>query len=259
MSDYPQLARLIEIVRRLRAPDGCPWDRAQTHDSIKRNLVEECGEFLDALEDNDLEEVREELGDLLLQVILHAQIGVEAGEFDIEEIAKEEADKLVRRHPHVFGTVHAENAEAALAAWEGSKRGEAGAQSRRKSLMDGVPRNMPGLSRAQKMLGKAAKVGFEWPSLDGALSKVDEELAELKAAIAEGDQSHIQEELGDVLCTLVNVGRCHKIEAEEAMHASVLKFIRRFRYIEEHAGKPLEECSLDEMQNLWRDAKSNQA
>ena len=253
--EYPELVRLVEVVRRLRAPDGCPWDRAQTHDSIKRNLVEETGEFLDALEDRDLDGVQEELGDLLLQVLLHAQIAEDTGEFDLEAIAKHEADKLVRRHPHVFGDKHAGNADEALKSWEGAKVGEAGAQARRKSQMDGVPRSMPGLARMQKAFMKAGKVGFEWPNIEDAVAKVEEEVAEVKAARAEGNREHLGEELGDLLAATVKLCHLEHFEAEELMHASVLKFASRFRHMEEHAGKPLAECTLEEMIALWNAAK----
>ena len=255
MSDLNDIQRLADVVRRLREPDGCPWDREQTHESIKRNLVEETGEFLDALEEGDTEGVREELGDLLLQVVFHAQIGAEAGEYNLWEIAAEEADKLIRRHPHVFGEKKAGDAKEAISVWDQAKVGEAGAQAKRKSAMDGVPRSMPGLSRAQKALTKAAKCGFEWPSVSGALSKVEEELQEVKEAAAENNREHLAEELGDLLCTVANLCRINGFEAEELLHAATGKFIRRFKYIEENAGAPLPETSLDAMQDLWRKAK----
>lgn len=255
MSDYSDMIRLADVVKQLRAPDGCPWDREQTHHSIKRNLVEETGEFLDALEEGDTEGVREELGDLLLQVVLHAQIGAEEGEYDLWGIAAEEADKLIRRHPHVFGEKKAADAAEAIKVWDGAKVGEAGAQSKRKSVMDGVPRSMPGLSRSQKALTKAAKCGFEWPSRSGALSKVEEELDEVREAAAEGNREHLAEELGDLLCAVTNLCRINGFEAEELLHASTGKFIRRFKYIEEKTGTPLPETSLDRMQELWKEAK----
>lgn len=260
MSDTSEFQRLVDVVRRLREPDGCPWDRAQTHDSIKKNLVEESGEFLDALEDRNLEGMREELGDLMLQVVLHAQIAAEAGEFTIEEILKEESDKLIRRHPHVFGETHANNADEALKSWENSKVGEAGEQSRRTSVMDGVPRSMPGLSRAQKALVKAARNGFDWPTEKEALAKIDEELAETKEAIAEGDEKHIAEEAGDLLFTIVNLCRKHNLESEELLHASIAKFIRRFQYMEKataQKGEILKENSIEEWNRLWKEAKNN--
>lgn len=260
MSASEEFQRLVDIVRRLRQPDGCPWDKVQTHDSIKKNLVEESGEFLDALEDRNLEGMREELGDLMLQVLFHAQIAAEQGEFTLEELCKEEADKLVRRHPHVFGENHADNAAEALNRWEQSKVGEAGEQSRRKSVMDGVPRSMPGLSRAQKALVKAARNGFDWPSEADALAKVDEELTETKEALAAKDEEAFAEEVGDLLFTVVNLCRIHGMESEELLHAAVKKFLGRFRYMEAEtaaAGRKLTDNTISEWTDLWKSAKNN--
>jgi len=253
-----ELSRLVAIVHRLRAPDGCPWDRAQTHDSIKRNLIEEAGEFLDAVEDHDREEMKEELGDLLLQVLLHAEMEAETGAFDIEAIAKAEADKLVRRHPHVFGNVHAANAAAALDSWDAAKKTEGGVQAKRKSAMEGVPRAMPGLARAQKALTKAARQGFTWPNAQQALEKVKEELKECEDAIACGDASAIREELGDLLFTVVNLCRLQDLEAEELAHFATVKFMRNFARLEEFLAKrnrPMKECTLEELLEAWRQAK----
>ena len=263
MSASSEFQRLADVVRRLRQPDGCPWDKVQTHDSIKRNLVEESGEFLDALEDRNLEGMREELGDLMLQVLFHAQIASEQGEFTLEEICKEEADKLIRRHPHVFGENHADNAAEALNRWEQSKVGEAGEQSRRKSVMDGVPRSMPGLSRAQKAQTKAGRNGFEWPEatrLQDALAKVDEELAEVKEALAEDNAEHVAEELGDLLFVVTNVARIRGLEGEELLHAAVRKFIRRFQHMEKataEAGRKMTDNSSAEWTALWQEAKKD--
>lgn len=255
--EIDEIARLVNVVRRLRAPDGCPWDRAQTHDSIKKNLVEESGEFLDAVEERDIPEMREELGDLLLQVLLHCQIASDAHEFTLEDVAREEADKLIRRHEHVFGNKKAEDASEALKVWENSKKHESGAQALRKSAIDGVPRSMPGLARCQKALSKAAKSGFEWRDSADVIGKVDEELAEVKSAIASGDQSQIAEELGDLLCAVVKLCRWNHFEAEELMHQSTNKFIRRFRIMEQHAQKPLGELTINEWLALWNEAKND--
>ncbi len=255
--EIDEIARLVNVVRRLRAPDGCPWDRAQTHDSIKKNLVEESGEFLDAVEDRDLPEMREELGDLLLQVLLHCQIASDAHEFTLEDVAREEADKLIRRHEHVFGNKKAEDVSEALNVWENSKKHESGAQALRKSAIDGVPRSMPGLARCQKALSKAAKSGFEWRDSADVIGKVDEELAEVKSAIASGNQSQIAEELGDLLCAVVKLCRWNHLEAEELMHQSTNKFIRRFRFMEQHAQKPLCDLTINEWLALWNEAKND--
>ncbi len=260
MSDASEFLRLTEIVRRLRQPDGCPWDRVQTHESIQKNLVEETGEFLDALEDGNLEGIREELGDILLQVVFHAQMGAEAGEYTMEEICREEADKLLRRHPHVFGkAAKASNAKDALGSWERSKMGEAGEQSRRTSALDGVPRSMPGLSRAQKTLVKASRKGFRWQSGRDALAKVDEELSEAKEALAQGDKAAFAREAGDLLFAVTSLCQTQDVEAEEALHNAIARFHKRFRSMEAEtkaAGHSLEENSPQEWIRLWKKAKS---
>lgn len=263
MSDASEFLRLTEIVRRLRQPDGCPWDRVQTHESIKKNLVEETGEFLDALEEGNLEGIREELGDLLLQVVFHAQMGTEAGEYTLEEICREEADKLIRRHPHVFGeAAKASDAKEALGSWERSKVGEAGEQSRRTSALDGVPRNMPGLSRAQKTLVKAGRKGFRWQNPQDALAKVEEELTEVKEALSQGDHAAFAREAGDLLFAVTSLCQIHDVEAEEALHATIARFHKRFRSMEadtKAAGHSLEENSPEEWRDLWKKAKAAEA
>lgn len=260
MSDASEFLRLTEIVRRLRQPDGCPWDRAQTHESIRKNLVEETGEFLDALEDGNLEGIREELGDILLQVVFHAQMGAEAGEYTMEEICREEADKLIRRHPHVFGTAaKASSAKDALGSWERSKVGEAGEQSRRVSALDGVPRSMPGLSRAQKTLVKASRKGFRWQSDRDALAKVEEELSETKEALAQGDKAAFAREAGDLLFAVTSLCQTQDVEAEEALHNAIARFHRRFRSMEAEtkaAGHSLGKNSPREWLRLWEKAKA---
>lgn len=261
MIQHTELERLIAIVAKLRDPQGgFPWDLAQTHDSIKRNLVEETGEFLDAVEDRDLPEMREELGDLLLQVLLHSQIAQDNGEFTLEDVCREEADKLVRRHPHVFGNQHTDDPDEALRLWNAAKRAEPGAQAQRKSVMDGVPRSMPALARIQKAAVKAAAKGFEWPDLAHVVGKVDEELAEVKAAISEGDRDHLKEELGDLFCTVIQLCRWLNFEAEEVAHAAARKFIHRFQAMETTAaqeGKKLEDARLEDWLRWWKEAKHN--
>ena len=261
MQQYTELERLINIVRKLRDPQGgCPWDLAQTHDSIKRNLVEETAEFLDAVEDHDLPEMREELGDLLLQVLLHSQIAQDTGEFTLEDVCREEADKLVRRHPHVFGDQHTTDPDEALRFWNAAKKSEPGAQAQRKSIMDGVPRSMPALARCQKALAKAAAKGFEWPDLNHVLDKVHEEYLEVKSAINEGDREHLKEELGDLFCTIIKLCRWLDFEAEEVTHAATHKFIHRFQRMEATAtaeNKSLDDALLDDWPRWWRMAKQN--
>ncbi|MFA6928709.1 MAG: nucleoside triphosphate pyrophosphohydrolase [Lentisphaeria bacterium] len=254
-----EIERFVGIVQQLRSEHGCPWDKAQTHRSLRRCLVEEAGEFLDAVEDSDTEAMQEELGDLLLQVVLHAQIASEEGVFTLEDVAREECEKLLRRHPHVFADHKVASPEEALKSWEKSKIGEAGSQQKRLSLMDGVPRSVPALSRAQKTLNKAGKNGFEWSSIADVVGKIDEELQEVKEALAEGDRKHLEEEVGDLLFTIVNLCRWQQFEAEEALQQAVGKFMRRFRMLEESArsrGKTLEQHSSRELQLLWEDAKN---
>ena len=226
--DYPEIARLLGVVQRLRAPDGCPWDRAQTHASIVKNLVEESGEFIDALEDNNLEGVREELGDLLLQVALHCQIAEESGEFDIEAVAAEEADKLIRRHPHVFGEKHAGSEAEALDIWNASKVGEPGEQSRRKSPMDGVPRSMPGLSRIQKALRKAQKNRLTPAEMaDDSPRGIAARIAGLMSALPE-ERAGAKDAAPVLQAMLLEMTRlCHSydLEAEELAHAEAKDFI----------------------------------
>ncbi len=261
MSNYPELERLIAVVAQLRNPHGgCPWDLAQTHDSIKRNLVEESAEFLDAVEERDLPEMREELGDLLLQVLLHSQIAQDTGEFTLEEVCREEADKLVRRHPHVFGDQHADTPAEALRLWNDAKRKEPGAQAIRKSVMDGVPRSMPALARCQKALSKAESQGFEWPALQFVLDKVSEEFGEVKEALAEGRRDHLHEELGDLLFIVAKLCHWLHFEAEEVTQAAANKFIRRFQSMEALAAeeaKPLAQATPDDWKRWWKEAKKN--
>jgi tetrapyrrole methylase family protein/MazG family protein len=253
-----EMIRFVEIVRQLRSDDGCPWDRAQTHSSLRRCLVEEAGEFLDAVEEGEFEGMQEELGDLLLQVVLHSQLASEAGKFTLEDVVRAECEKLLRRHPHVFGGGKASSAAEALRNWERSKAGESGSQQRRLSAMDGVPRSLPALSRAQKTLSKAGKSGFEWNSVVEIVAKIDEELREVKEALGEGDRDHLEEEIGDLLFAIVNLCRWQKTEAEETLHGAIGKFIKRFRSIEAETmrqGKSLAQLSAPELNTLWEKTK----
>ena len=253
-----EMERFVGIVRQLRSENGCPWDKAQTHRSLRRCLVEEAGEFLDAVENDDFEGMQEELGDLLLQVVLHAQIASEEGKFTLEDVARSECEKLLRRHPHVFAGQTVASAAEALKSWERSKIGEAGSQQKRLSVMDGVPRSVPALSRAQKTLSKAGKSGFEWNSMVEVVEKIEEELQEVKDALQEGNPVHLEEELGDLLFTVVNLCRWQKIEAEESLQQAVGKFMHRFRWMEDELRrqqKSMEQLSSLELKNMWLQAK----
>jgi tetrapyrrole methylase family protein/MazG family protein len=253
--DY--LQELVHIMARLRGPGGCPWDREQTHQSLVRYLVEETGEFLDALEDGDDTGMVDELGDLLLQIVFHARIAEEEGRFDIQRVARSECEKMLRRHPHVFGDAKADHPDQVVDQWEKIKQTEKGKEDR-KSVLDGVPRHLPALHRAQKILDKADKVGFRWPSLDGALAKVEEEWAELREALEADDQDAVGEELADMIFTLVNVGRMAGVRSEESMHAGLRKFEQRFRRLEllvAADGKGTDDCSPEELGEYWQRAR----
>jgi tetrapyrrole methylase family protein/MazG family protein len=254
-TDY--LQELVQIMAQLRAPDGCPWDREQTHKSLVRYLVEETGEFLDALDDGDDIGMVDELGDLLLQIVFHARIAEEEGRFTIQDVARNECEKMLRRHPHVFGDAQADHPDAVVDQWEKIKQTEKGKEDRT-SALDGVPRHLPALHRAQKILDKADKVGFRWPTLEGALAKVEEEWTELREALEADDQEAVGEELADMIFTLVNVGRMAGVRSEESMHAGLRKFEQRFRQLERlvaEDGGNTSNCSPDELGEYWQKAR----
>jgi MazG family protein len=245
-------ARLQGIVHRLRAPDGCPWDHEQTHASLKPHLLEECYELLEAIDVGDDALLKEELGDLLLQVALHSQIAAEEGRFTLDDVAAEIADKLVRRHPHVFGEQRLPDSEAVLKQWDQLKRTE---KSERRSALDGVPRPLPALARAQKIQGKAARVGFDWEDPQGAWAKVHEEVAEVTAAGPE----EVAEEIGDLLFAVVNYARKRKVDAEQALLGATRKFAVRFSAMEALAVKRrlnLDDLSLAGLDELWEEVKA---
>ena len=250
--------RLVGIMARLRGPDGCPWDQQQTLESLRPYLVEEAYEVLDAIESGRVDDHEEELGDLLLQVVFQAEIRRGEGAFDAADVAAAIADKLVRRHPHVFAGASGGDLEAANRDWEAIKAAEKRAKAKDPSALSGVPRHLPALSRAQKVGEKASRVGFDWPSVDGALEKVAEEIAELREALAAGSKPEIEHELGDALFSLVNVARFCDVSAEDALRGTVDRFSARFRAVEKSAaadGRPLTEQPLDELEARWQAAK----
>ncbi len=249
---YKNLEELIEVIRRLRAPDGCQWDREQTHQSLRPNMLEEAYEAVDAMDDNDMVHLKEELGDVLLQVVLHAQIASEKGDFSIEDVAQGIKDKLIHRHPHVFGNQKVSSTDEILANWDRLKAEE---KKHRKSAMDGISKSQSALMTAQKISKKAVKTGFEWPNEDSLYRCVYSEFDEFKEACNEKDTEHMEEELGDILFAVVNLARWNKIDAEQALLKSNKKFEKRFRKMEELAKKPLEEHSFDEFDTLWKAAK----
>lgn len=248
---------LAVIMARLRAPDGCPWDREQDHVTLKKYLIEEAYELVDAIDAGDDDELRDELGDVLLQVVFHAQIAEEEKRFDLQDVARTICEKLIRRHPHVFGDSEAEDSGAVLRQWEEIKKGEK-AGAKRPSALDGIPRALPALSQAEKIQKKAAKLGFDWPDVDGVIDKIEEELEELKVALREQDDQQIHEEIGDLLFSVANLTRYRHESAEDILRFTIRKFYRRFRHIEESVGsseRPFEAYSLAELDALWNEAK----
>jgi tetrapyrrole methylase family protein/MazG family protein len=253
--DSYSLDDLIGIIRMLRSENGCPWDREQNHKSIRRNLLEEAYEVAEAIDEEDSEHLREELGDLLLQVIFHAVMEEEAGRFDLDGVADLICKKLIRRHPHIFGDDEADTADEVLDRWDEIKRRERG-QTTQSESMTTVARSLPALWRAEKVQSKARKAGFDWPDVSGALDKLSEEVEECRqAAAGKGDP---EEELGDLLFSAVNVSRFFKVDPETALSKACDKFIARFRGVERLAaeqGKELSDMSLEEMDGLWDEVK----
>lgn len=254
---FPNFAKLVEIMEKLRGPDGCPWDKAQKREDLKTYLLEETYEVLDAIEEKNSEKLQEELGDLLLQIIFHAQISKEEKNFDIEDICKTINEKLIRRHPHVFSDAKAETPDVVLKNWEKIKKGE----KKGKSALEGVPKTLPALLKSYRLQEKAGRVGFDWKEINQVKVKVKEELEELEEAVEKGVKESIREELGDLLFAIVNLSRFLKIDPEDALQSANEKFIRRFKAIEKKAtntGKELHGMTLSEMDALWEEAKKDE-
>ena len=246
---------LLEIIRLLRSPEGCPWDSVQTHKSIRRGMLEEAYEAAEAIDTGDTALLKEELGDVLMQVVFHVDIEKDAGHFTMDDVCDGVVKKLLFRHPHVFGDGQAETAERVGVSWEQLKRQGKG-QKTAADTLDSVARSLPGTWRAEKLQRKAADAGFDWRSVDGALDKLDEEVRELHRAVE--TNGNVPEELGDVLFAAVKVGRFCGVDPEEALHGTCEKFIRRFRAMEEAAareGRELTELTLEELTALWNGAK----
>ncbi len=248
--NYPNMERLIEIISILRGENGCSWDREQTHSSLRRNMLEEAYEAVDAIDDNDSKHLQEELGDVLLQVVLHSQIAKEENRFNIEDVAKGISDKLIHRHPHVFGNIKVNSTDEILDNWEELKKEE---KPHRTSVMDGISKAQSALMSAQKISKKAVKVGFEWPDEDSLFNCVLSEIEEFKTAKTSEEK---EEELGDILFAVVNLARWNKIDAEQALLKANKKFVKRFRSMEEAARKNLEHLTLEEWDELWKLAKN---
>jgi len=254
--------RLIEIVAKLRAPDGCPWDREQTHDSLKSGLIEETYEVIDAIESGSASMLEEELGDLLLQVVFHAQLAEEEKAFSFSDVAEGVSDKLVRRHPHVFSDLHVSGTEEVLQNWDAIKKQEKkGVTDKPVSIVDGVPRHLPALQKAHQIQKRAARAGFDWDGIDDVFGKLHEEIDELKEAIDRKNESDIQDELGDLLFSVVNLSRHLKYNPEEVLNQNIKKFVRRFQAVElqvSKTGRPFNDFTLSELDGFWDQAKADE-
>jgi MazG family protein len=252
---------LLGLMARLRADGGCPWDREQTRETLKPYLIEEAYEVLDAIDGGSKDHLIEELGDLLFQVVFHCQIAGERNEFTMADVLERLSDKMIRRHPHVFGDRAVGDAREALAQWERIKRDEVKAQGRSRSALDGVPDTLPALLRAQRLQVKAGRVGFDWSEWRLAWAKVREEMSELEAVLDAGDSARVSDEFGDVLFSMVNVARLRGIDAEECLRQAAAKFTRRFREVEAEmgaAGRRVSEASAGDLDRAWEAVKARE-
>ena len=248
---------LVAIIKVLRAPGGCPWDREQTHESIKKNFIEETYEVVEAINKQSTDMLREELGDVILQIVLHSEMESENGNFSFDDVVNDIVQKLVVRHPHVFGEVVANNTAEALNSWDAVKLKTKGQKNQTESMLS-VPRELPALMRAQKIQHKAAKIGFDWDNVGGAVDKLYEEIDELKTAMEQGKRFDIEDEFGDVLFSCVNIARFIDVDSEEALTASTDKFMSRFSMVEQMAseqGIDMKNSSIEELDRLWDKAK----
>ena len=249
---YPNLEKLVDIIVVLRSENGCPWDREQTHKTLRPNMLEEAYEAVDAIDDGDINKLREELGDVLLQVVLHAQIAKDNNEFDIEDVAKELSDKLIHRHPHVFGNAHVDSANDVVVNWDKLKQEE---KTYRKSILDGISKSQSALMSAQKISKKVVKVGFEWENVESLKDCIKSEYKEFEEAVESGDKEKMEDEMGDIFFATVNLARWYKIDAEQALLSANKKFTKRFKKMEELKTKPFEDYSFEEFNDLWKKAK----
>ena len=263
-SNKANIEKLVALVARLRGENGCPWDREQTRETLKPMLIEEAFETLDALDSDDPADLKEELGDLLFQVVFHAEIAREKGEFDLGGVIDRSHEKMTRRHPHIFGSADLKTSEDVLKNWEDIKAAEKGTASpsrpdSERSLLDGIPKKIPALYKAYQMTAKAARVGFDWQCLEDILKKLNEEAEEIRDAAACGDPEQIAGEIGDLLFVAVNIARSLNVDPETALERSNRKFEKRFRFIEttiKQQGRELKNASLEEMDALWNEAKN---
>ncbi|MCP3979977.1 MAG: nucleoside triphosphate pyrophosphohydrolase [bacterium] len=262
MDHLDGLDGLVAIMDRLREPGGCPWDREQTYETLRGYLIEECYEVAEALDHDDPVELCEELGDLLFQIVFLSRLAKEQGRFTVDDVVRGIAQKMIRRHPHVFGDASAETSDDVLVHWEAIKqreKAEAGKAAPDRSVLDGVPSALPGLLKAQRLGAKASRVGFDWKRAEDVLEKIDEELAELRRAVESGDHDESREELGDLLFSLVNLARRLDIDPEGAIERANHKFGARFRWIERtlaDGGREVAQTDLDRLEQLWAEAKA---
>ncbi|MBI4042319.1 MAG: nucleoside triphosphate pyrophosphohydrolase [Deltaproteobacteria bacterium] len=256
--DLPPLERLVEMMKILRGANGCPWDREQTPESITPHMVEEVYEFIEALAEGDVNAAKEELGDLLLLVIFQAQMAAEGGRFTIGDAAAGISEKLIRRHPHVFGDVEVKDSAEVVRNWSKIKQKKEG----RKSVLEGVPKSLPALQLAQRTTEKASRAGFDWKSAEGVIHKVEEEIAEFRESLSSQDKVMMEHELGDLLFSLVNLSRHLSLDPEGALRKTVWRFVKRFEYIEQELskrGKVPHDTPLEEMELLWEEAKKQES
>lgn len=249
------LQKLLDIMSALRSERGCPWDKEQTAESLKPFLIEETYEVLESIDEGDPEKIKEELGDLLFQIVFHCQLAKEKGEFDFNDVIKRISDKMIARHPHVFGEERFETSEEVLKQWDERKNEEG---KIKKSILEGIPKELPALIRAHRIQARAAKVGFDWKQVEDVIDKLDEEIGEFRTALNSKAQKDIEDELGDIFFVLVNISRFVGVNPEDALRKTISKFISRFRYIEmkaADAGKSLSDMTLEEMDALWEEAK----
>ena len=252
------LSKLIKITDTLMGEDGCPWDKVQTRESLKPYLVEETYEVLEALDENDPEKIKDELGDLLYQIIFHSKISSLKGEFDFRAVIDNLSEKMVRRHPHVIKDRKLSTPDQVIEQWEDIKKKEKNKKNQ-KSILDSIPINLPSLIRAQKIQKKAAKEGFDWERINDVFDKLDEEILEFKEAVLAKKNMDIQSEIGDIIFVITNISKFYKIDAEEALRSTNNKFIKRFHYIEqqlEEKGKTLKDSTLEEMEHYWQESKN---
>lgn len=255
------IERLLGVMRKLRAPDGCPWDREQTNESLKSDLIEEAYEVIDAIEGGNVSHLEEELGDLLLQVVFHSQICEEDGHFEFSDVATAIADKLERRHPHVFGEVQVSGSGEVLKNWDAIKKAEKAEGGKPASIVSGIPKHLPALQKAHQIQKRAARAGFDWDNIDDVFAKLHEEIDEVKEAIKREHEDDIRAELGDLLFSVVNVSRFMGHNPEELLNHNIKKFVRRFQHVEDkvHAsGRDFKAFTLEELDAFWDEAKAEE-